>query len=362
MRNQLIVWFSVIALSLFNSIFLTIPAYGQISWCGGMSWGLPLERDLKVNSPFNDTKKPKHYGVDYKAVDGDNVLTVADGKISKIDYNLKQLSKPNPRTGQTIQGWGRYVVVKHTDGSQTLYAHLQEGSTSHLSEGQEITKGTMIGKADTTGGATGPHLHLEYSPTGEIFDKDSKVDPHICMTPCPEPPVPLTIAGSETITRNSSAQYTATGCPSNVEWSVSGSGATISSTGLLTVGSTACGSLGVTATCVGCGTSATQAVRVTDAGLWWELARCTAFAGGQTVRVYRGRYLHTLQWMPICYIGRDCLLEDPCNPFYHSICHDTAPSYEKPPLTGVPWYVCASTIACEWCWILSWRTDEWRCP
>ncbi len=84
----------------------------------------------------------------------------------------------------------------------------------------------------------------------------------------------LTITGSDTTIRNSTKQYTATGCPSNVAWSVSGTGATISSTGLLTAGSTACGSLAVTATCVACGTSATQTVRVTDSGQWQAYSYC----------------------------------------------------------------------------------------
>lgn len=154
--------------------------YGQ-NMCGDTPWGLPLEGDLKVNSPFNNTKKPFHYGVDYKAADGDNVLAVADGKIGKIGYNIRRLPKPNPRTGLMVQGWGRYVVVDHTDGSQTLYAHLLMDSTNDLSDGMPVTKGTIIGKADSTGGVTGPHLHLEYSPAGEIFDNKSKIDPEPCV-------------------------------------------------------------------------------------------------------------------------------------------------------------------------------------
>lgn len=265
MHSRVIVYSLFTIFLLYNPTFV-VSVYAQ-NVCGTTPWGPPLEGELKVASHFNP---PHHYGTDYKAADGDNVLAVADGKILKIGYQVKQLSKPNPRTGLMIGGWGRYVVVEHTGGSHTLYAHLLMDSTNHLYDGMPVTKGAKIGEADSTGGVTGPHLHLEYSPSGEIFDKDSKVDPHICMTPCPEPPVPLTIIGTETITTNSSAQYTATGCPSNVAWSVSGNGATISSTGLLTVGSTACGTLTITATCSGCETSATQHVRVTDAGGWGE--------------------------------------------------------------------------------------------
>ena len=161
------------------SFFLnfTVLAHGQ-NTCEGEPLGSPLGRDLIVTSPFNP---PGHYGTDYKAADGDNVLAVADGTIRKIGYQVKQLPKPNPRTGLTIRGWGRYVVVDHTDGSQTLYAHLLMDSTNDLSDGIPITKGTIIGKADSTGGVTGPHLHLEYSPAGEIFDNKSKVDPEPCI-------------------------------------------------------------------------------------------------------------------------------------------------------------------------------------
>lgn len=237
-------------------------AYGQ-SGCEQANWGSPLESTLKVTSPFNPNLPKNHYGVGYRAADGDNVRAVADGAIIEIGFDFKREIN---RLGQMGKGWGRYVVIKHADGSTTQYAHLQKNSTNHLMW-EPITKGTIIGKADSTGGVSGPHLHFEYTPDGRWKNKSSKKDPHPCLVSCPTP-VPLTISGTETITRNSSAQYTASGCPSNVEWSVSGTGATISSTGLLTVGATACGTLTITATCSACGTSATQYVRVTDAEQW----------------------------------------------------------------------------------------------
>lgn len=275
MKNRLMIYLSVIILSIFIHVF-TIPAYGE-SGCEQANWGSPLESTLKVTSPFNPNPPKDHYGVDYRAADGDNVLAVADGKILRVDFGpFKELDTPDARTGLKKRSWGQYVVVKHSDGSTTLYAHLVEKSSDHLRVGMSAVKGQIIGKADSTGGVTGPHLHLEYSPTGEWNKRLKKKDPHPCLVSCPSTPAPLTISGSETITRNSSAQYTATGCPNNVAWSVSGTGATISSTGLLTVGSTACGSLTVTAMCAGCGTSAIQYVRVTDAGQWVLVESCAS--------------------------------------------------------------------------------------
>lgn len=79
---------------------------------------------------------------------------------------------------------------------------------------------------------------------------------------------------TDTILRNGSNDYKTTGdCCENIVWSVGAGtgqlgGSTITQTGVLTAGGTACGSLLVTATCSACGTSDNQYVRVTDAGQW----------------------------------------------------------------------------------------------
>ena len=55
-------------------------------------------------------------------------------------------------------GYGSYVVVKHPNGTQTLYAHL---SSVSVVPGQAVTKGQKIGGMGNTGRSTGPHLHFE---------------------------------------------------------------------------------------------------------------------------------------------------------------------------------------------------------
>lgn len=115
--------------------------------------------------------------------------------------------------------------------------------------------------------------------TGLLVTDETSCGPLTVNAQCPEcePPAtknvqitcdPLTITGSDTTTKNSTKQYTSADCCGEVQWTVSGKGATISSTGLLTTGSTACGTLTITATCTECGTSATQDVRITNAGTW----------------------------------------------------------------------------------------------
>lgn len=64
-------------------------------------------------------------------------------------------------TGST--SYGRYIVISHGGGWQTLYAHL---SSQDVSVGQSVSEKTFIGRVGSTGGSTGPHLHYEQKYNG----------------------------------------------------------------------------------------------------------------------------------------------------------------------------------------------------
>jgi LysM repeat protein len=55
-------------------------------------------------------------------------------------------------------GYGQYVVIKHPNGSQTLYAHL---SVNSVATGATVAQGQRIGSVGNTGRSTGDHLHFE---------------------------------------------------------------------------------------------------------------------------------------------------------------------------------------------------------
>ena len=55
-------------------------------------------------------------------------------------------------------GYGLYVVVKHGNGTQTLYAHM---SRLAVSSGSNVSAGQTIGYVGNTGRSTGSHLHFE---------------------------------------------------------------------------------------------------------------------------------------------------------------------------------------------------------
>lgn len=55
-------------------------------------------------------------------------------------------------------GYGQYIVVRHANGTQTLYAHA---SQIIVGVGQRVVQGQVIGYVGSTGRSTGAHLHFE---------------------------------------------------------------------------------------------------------------------------------------------------------------------------------------------------------
>jgi len=55
-------------------------------------------------------------------------------------------------------GYGNLVVVKHENDVSSYYGHLQ---TILVKNGQAVERGQVLGKVDSTGMSTGPHLHFE---------------------------------------------------------------------------------------------------------------------------------------------------------------------------------------------------------
>jgi murein DD-endopeptidase MepM/ murein hydrolase activator NlpD len=55
---------------------------------------------------------------------------------------------------------GNYVLIRHTDGEHSLYAHLRKASV-RVSVGDSVRAGQPIGDAGSSGNSTEPHLHFQ---------------------------------------------------------------------------------------------------------------------------------------------------------------------------------------------------------
>ncbi len=62
------------------------------------------------------------------------------------------------RMGGWNGGYGNYIVVRHGNGTQTLYAH---NSKNNVSAGDSVSQGEVIGAVGNSGKSTGSHLHFE---------------------------------------------------------------------------------------------------------------------------------------------------------------------------------------------------------
>ena len=60
--------------------------------------------------------------------------------------------------GRMCYSFGKWVMLQHPNGLNTLYAHLSDNT--EVSKGQAVTTGQLIGYSGMTGYATGPHLHF----------------------------------------------------------------------------------------------------------------------------------------------------------------------------------------------------------
>ena len=58
----------------------------------------------------------------------------------------------------TDSGLGTHIVIRHADGSETVYAHL---SAVYVAQGQSVAQGEQIGAIGCTGYCSGDHLHFE---------------------------------------------------------------------------------------------------------------------------------------------------------------------------------------------------------
>jgi murein DD-endopeptidase MepM/ murein hydrolase activator NlpD len=97
-----------------------------------------------VTSNFGWRWGRNHKGLDIKVYIGDTIRAAFSGKVRIVRYERG--------------GYGNYVVIRHNNGLETIYAHM---SKNLVKENQLVRAGEAIGLGGNTGRSTGSHLHFE---------------------------------------------------------------------------------------------------------------------------------------------------------------------------------------------------------
>jgi len=161
-----------------------LPTAGK----GILRW--PLD-SVKVTQDFGDTAFARsgayagkgHNGIDLRAPIGTPIRAALSGRIEGTG-NSDQV--------RGCYSYGKWVLIKHSNGLTTLYAHLSQVG---VSEGQEVYTGDVIGYSGNTGYATGPHLHFSvYASNGVRVMKLGQSTGK--KTPCANATIPVAPYGA----------------------------------------------------------------------------------------------------------------------------------------------------------------------
>ncbi|HEX2061563.1 MAG TPA: peptidoglycan DD-metalloendopeptidase family protein, partial [Thermoanaerobaculia bacterium] len=116
----------------------------------------PLNFRRPVDGPHTDLFGPRgnrfHTGLDFPAPHGTPVHAARGGRVTVARW---------------LEGYGYTIVVRHSFGVSTMYAHL---SSFAVRDGEKVSFGERIGGVGASGSASGPHLHFEVRVRGAAVD------------------------------------------------------------------------------------------------------------------------------------------------------------------------------------------------
>jgi murein DD-endopeptidase MepM/ murein hydrolase activator NlpD len=114
-----------------------------------------------ITSNFGARWGRQHKGLDIKVYVGDTIRAAFSGRVRIVRYEAK--------------GYGKYVVIRHNNGLETIYGHM---SAQLVTENQDVRAGDPIGLGGNTGRSTGSHLHFETRLCGVALNPALMFDFH----------------------------------------------------------------------------------------------------------------------------------------------------------------------------------------
>jgi murein DD-endopeptidase MepM/ murein hydrolase activator NlpD len=119
-----------------------------------VSWVRPVT-GYRLTASFNqggNMWSHKHSGQDFAVPVGTAVKAAYNGVVVKA----------GPNGGGDGPAYGNAIVIKHTNGTYSQYAHL---SKVNVTVGRSVKAGQTIARSGNTGNSSGPHLHFEIRTT-----------------------------------------------------------------------------------------------------------------------------------------------------------------------------------------------------
>lgn len=105
---------------------------------------MPVPGFVTSNYGYRKRFGRMHKGIDLKIQSNDTIYAAFDGKVRLTAYERK--------------GYGNYVIIRHPNGLETVYGHLNK---TLVKPEQVVKAGEPIALGGSTGRSTGPHLHFE---------------------------------------------------------------------------------------------------------------------------------------------------------------------------------------------------------
>lgn len=120
---------------------------------------MPVPGKVTSNYGYRARFGRMHKGIDLAIRSNDTIYAAFDGKVRLTNYEAK--------------GYGNYVIIRHPNGLETVYGHLNK----HLVKPDQVVKaGDPIGLGGSTGRSTGPHLHFETRFMGYAINPNAIFD------------------------------------------------------------------------------------------------------------------------------------------------------------------------------------------